>query len=214
MASSNRFYLACTRDNVGSSVSFHCIDGRGYSTNIDKAHTYTLEEAQQAWESGREIDLPLCADRIAALAQFRVDCQLVKNIVNRPPFVAYKKGDWDGNDLYWKSRTGGVTANFSNAEKYDEVFELEGYVFVSFDEIDAVKRRTIQTQNVNEHLMIRSAGLRMPKHIKLARERARRVKRSSGKNRWNCPSCGKINWQYNPYDFEGCSDITCEEHRF
>jgi hypothetical protein len=202
------------RDNVGSSVSFHCIDGCGYSTNIDKAHTYTLEEAQQVWESAREFDLPLCADRIDALVQFRVDFQYVKNIVNKPPYVAYKKGSWDGNDLFWKSINGGVSADFSQAEKYDETQHWEGFVFVSFDEIDAIKRRTIQTQNVNERTMTRSAGLRMPKRIKIARDRARRVSRRSGKVRWNCPSCGKINWQYNPYDFDGCGDIMCEEHRF
>lgn len=32
-------------------------------------------------------------------------------------------------------------------------------------------------------------------------------------SRWNCPKCGKINWQYNQYDFDGCSDTMCDEWR-
>lgn len=41
----DRFYLACFRDNVGSNVGWHCIDGKGYSTDVSKAHTYTREQA-------------------------------------------------------------------------------------------------------------------------------------------------------------------------
>lgn len=41
----NRFYFACLRDNVGSNVAFHGHNGSGYPTDLDKAETYTLEQA-------------------------------------------------------------------------------------------------------------------------------------------------------------------------
>ncbi|CAH3589556.1 DUF551 domain-containing protein [Klebsiella pneumoniae] len=45
---SNRFYMLCTRETVGSNASFHCHNGNGYSSNIDRAHVYTQEEAQSS----------------------------------------------------------------------------------------------------------------------------------------------------------------------
>ncbi|MBA8193924.1 hypothetical protein HVX71_06460 [Escherichia coli] len=39
----NRFYMMCLRETVGNNASFHCHNGNGYSSNIDRAHVYTLE---------------------------------------------------------------------------------------------------------------------------------------------------------------------------
>ena len=36
---------------------------------------------------------------------------------------------------------------------------------------------------------------------------------ATGKTRWNCPECGRISWQHNPYDFAGCSDFSCSAWR-
>lgn len=44
----NRFYMMCSRETVGNNASFHCHNGNGYSSDIDRAHVYTLEEAQKA----------------------------------------------------------------------------------------------------------------------------------------------------------------------
>ncbi len=43
----NRFYMMCLRETVGNNASFHCHNGNGYSSDIDRAHVYTLEEAQK-----------------------------------------------------------------------------------------------------------------------------------------------------------------------
>ena len=102
---SNRFYMLCTRETVGSNASFHCQNGNGYSSNIERAHEYTLEEAQRGWELGREIDQPVCADSVDALAQWRVDCQYIPSEsvteAGCDAYVAYQKGSWNGNDVYW-----------------------------------------------------------------------------------------------------------------
>lgn len=53
----DRFYMLCLRETVGTNASFHCRNGNGYSSNIDAAHVYTLEEAQESWNKGRPIVL-------------------------------------------------------------------------------------------------------------------------------------------------------------
>lgn len=91
----NRFYLACFRDNVGSSVSFQCKDFKGYHTDIDKAHVCTLDEAQHKFNHAREYDLPLSADHVDALSVWKVDSQYIpKETIctdMHGRYVAYKK---------------------------------------------------------------------------------------------------------------------------
>lgn len=92
---SDRFYMLCTRETVGSNASFHCHNGNGYSSNIDRAHVYTREEAQRSWELGREIDQPVCADSVDSMAVWHVDCQYIPTESVIEPgcesYVAYKK---------------------------------------------------------------------------------------------------------------------------
>lgn len=92
---SNRFYMMCSRETVGNNASFHCHNGNGYSSNIDRAHVYTLEEAQKAWNCGRDIDQPVCADSVDAMAVWHVDCQYIPTESLIEPdctaYVAYKK---------------------------------------------------------------------------------------------------------------------------
>lgn len=210
----NRFYLACFRDNVGSNVSFHCIDGKGYSTNIDKAHIYTLEEAQKEWNSAREYDQPISADHIDAMAKWHVDHQYIpyETVLNDPSncYVAFKKGVWNGNDVFWLNTDLCTTSNdfetasvigIDRAEKLDK-----SYIAIPFHMADSAKRRTFDSGLFNYRLMVEEAGLVMPSRFK-----KKKKKPSSGKTRWNCPSCGRLSWQFNPHDFMGCRNIKCDE---
>lgn len=209
----DRFYLACTRETVGSNASFHCLNGNGYSTNVDRAHVYTREEAQHAWDCGREIELPISADDIDALTVLHVDHQYVPGETTTEEgctqYVAFVKGRWDGNDLYWLRDGGMPTTDFSAATVYPATGDSKELVWLPFHIADAHKRRTFNINLLDRRRMIQGAGLKTPDHIK----RYQRRKDSSGKVRWNCPCCGKISWQYNPYDFEGCRDISCDEWR-
>lgn len=72
---SDRFYMMCTRETVGSNASFHRHNGSGYSTNVSEAYVYTLAEAQSSWELGREIDQPISADAVDGLTVYHVDHQ-------------------------------------------------------------------------------------------------------------------------------------------
>lgn len=210
----NRFYMICTRDTVGSNASFWCHNGLGYSTNIDKAHVYTLAEAQSRWNTGREIDQPVCADSVDALAVIHVDHQHVpgESIIDPDcsQYVAFQKGRWDGNDLYWLRNGDLPTTDFTQATIFDKPGDTANLVWLPFNTADAVKRRTFPVAMLDHRRMVQCAGLRIPAHIK----RQRRRKSSSGKTRFNCPECGRLHWQLNPHDFEGCNDSSCEAWRF
>ncbi|NDO81496.1 hypothetical protein CJP72_12185 [Citrobacter sp. NCU1] len=209
---SDRFYMACLRDTVGTNMSFHCVDGHGYNTNIDSAHVYTQEEAQAKWNKGRDIDLPVSADCIDALAVWHVDCQKIPNTTTLVDgcnaYVAFVTGKWDGNDVYWLADGSLPTTDFSKAAIYPAARQdSEGLVWLPFSTVDAVKRRTFNINLLNRRKMVQGAGLRVPALLK------RRKRKNTGKTRWNCPYCGRISWQLNPYDFEGCRNYSCEGAR-
>lgn len=208
-----RFYLACMRDNVGGNVAFHCKDGRGYSTNIAKAHSYTKEEAQSAWDRGREFDLPLNADMVDALSELKVDCQYIGTDTELEPgcekYFAYRKGKWSGNDVYWIDELGQLSLFFKTAATFTAKQASEGpddLCFLPHHKAMKASRLTFSSNLINKRKMIQSSGLITPEHIKRNRRRV-----NNPKTRWNCPGCGRITWQYNPYDFAGCQNINCSE---
>lgn len=205
----NRFYLACLRDNVGSSVSFQCKEFRGYHTNVDKAHVCTLEEAQRHYDHAREYDLPISADHVDALTVWKIDHQYIPNETQpftdiHNTYVAFKKGEWDGNDVYWLNIDKCSTStDFDDASVfgYPVAKKLDpSYVVIPFCLADKAKRRTFDFRKLNKRTMVFGAGLITPEHLKKAKR-----KKENSKTRFNCPECGKINWQHNPYDFEGCN---------
>jgi len=202
--------LACFRDNLGSSISFHCIDGKGYSTNVDKAHVYTLSEAQKEWDTAREYDQPISADHIDSLAVWKVDHQLIPNkpliTADVEEYAAFVEGKWDGNDVYWLNiETADTSTDFLKASVLSRANVLglsRSYIVIPYSLADQVKRRTFSKEDYKPRVMVQGAGLKMPDHIK--RDRRKKI---NPKSRFNCPSCGKINWQFNPYEFDSCS--TC-----
>ncbi len=216
----DRFYLACFRDNVGSNVGFHRKDGKGYTTNVEEAHVYTREEAQRAWNSGREIDQPICADSVDALTVYKVDCQYIpistyipEDVDENTVFVAFIDRKWDGNDVYWCSETEhlGRSLDFSKAMhfKYGSLPTLKNRnVYIPLEMAEKKKRKTFDFSKFERSKMVQSDGLKQPEWLKQQKRR-----RDSGNTRWNCPSCGKISWQYDPHTFHGCQDMFCEEWR-
>jgi len=209
---SNRFYMACLRDTCGSTMAFHGAGG-GYVTDLRKAETYTLEQAQGYW--GRDIDLPVCADRVDALATMRVDIQHLRaqgsiTEVGCTEYVAFRNHKFDGNDLPWIiDKDGRNSFDYTRAFIVDPRIPYYGILtFLPKHLVDAIQRPTFQIKNLNRRKMVQAAGLIIPNSIKRNSRR-----KANPKNMHNCPGCGKISWQYNPYDFEGCNDPCCSEHR-
>lgn len=217
-----RFYLSCTRDSVGTNEEFWALDGGGYTTNLDKAHVYTLEEAQDKWNRARVIDVPVDADKVDALARYRVDFQYLpakSKLTSEKEYVAYYRTNKDGNDVLWLTNKGcrGASYNFSDVtiftkeQAIDELKDPESIVvFIPLSLAESVKRRTVDACTVqsNYKKLITASGLITPDYVKKHRRSRKRI--STDKTRFNCPECGRTNWQYNPDDFEGCK--YCDGH--
>ncbi|QBJ00997.1 hypothetical protein Rostov7_00013 [Vibrio phage Rostov 7] len=220
----DRFYK--TNGYVGSSVLFWAIDGRGYTSNIDQAEIYTLEEMQREVNNGwlrDESEFPLCADLVNTFSQWRVDCQYVKKTYPNftdpnNEYVAYKKKICDGNDLAFHTGFGNSfdyeSAVVYPAEKipYESIEDHFEYVFVPKYHTDEIARRTFQKQNINRRKMITAAGI--------TGLRKKRARQSTGKIRFNCIYCGKIIWEFGHPDMEmRCDRDSCnhlheeKEHR-
>lgn len=210
----NRFYLACFRDNVGGNIAFHGIKGNGYVTDLDKAEVLTREEAQRRWHSGRSYDQPISADHLDALAINKVDCQVLPYETQYDhgvtEWVAFRSGTWSGNDVYWRTASGkSLDVEQAVTLSLDEVkIDDPAWIYVPKSLAMAKKRRTVDMRHFNPRTMVQGAGLRMSDDMKRDRRR-----KDNPKSRMNCPACGKLHWQHNPYDFDGCNDPDCKEHK-
>lgn len=208
----NRFYLRSPHGNTGSNMVFHAKDGMGYTTNLDFAHVYTLEEAQKEYELARDGEYPISADHVDELSVLKVDHQYlpISSVFEDwcSSYVAYKKSIYDGNDVFWLSQ-GGTSTNLDMAdiifEDEGRKFDLSKYVVLPYEIASEKSRYTFNASLLNPRTMITGAGLRMPERLKKKRRRV-----SNPMTRFNCPECGKINWQHNPYDFEVCKH--CYHH--
>ncbi len=209
MKKEDEFYLRDTRGNTGSSCMFWAEGGCGYTTNLDRSEVFSREDAQKYADRQYHF-IPLSKSKVDALATIRVDMQYLKLnvdfskgiIINRHP------GSYDGNDIYFDDGDGGYTADYSQAKVYQDVEALKAMAnqsgaALSKSFLDSICRPTIQAKNINHRKMITGAGIKY--------RAPRKSRPTTGKTRGNCPTCGKITWDYNPYENAYCSD-SCE-HR-
>lgn len=215
----NRFFKTSSHGYVGSNISFHAKDGKGYTTNICNAHIYTRNEAQaevnRGWiRSGNSDELFLSADHVDELAVWKVDYQYINLFYpeTKDPqneYVAYKKNAWNGNDVGFATELN-YSYDYSRARIFNEkdlkdINSNDWFIIPKFH-ADGIARKTFQHKNINRRKMISCAGI-----IGI---RQRRQTHSTGKTKMNCPACGKFVWQYDPYEFISCSDIYCRKHFF
>ena len=207
------FYLRDTRSNVGSTCMFWAKDGNGYTSNLDKAHVYTLEEAQRDFNS-RHTDVPLSKKLVDAVATVRVDHQYLDDCMaglatGCDQYVIHCNiGDFDGNDVHWKAQKGS-TVNLSDAlvlsaEEVRHALWNDAVAFYHLEYAQSISRRTLQVKNVNERHMVTAAGIRKPKR--------KRERPTSGRTRGNCRHCGKVTWGFNPYEAYTCAEAAREKY--
>lgn len=194
---------------------WHRHEGRGYHTDLAQAHVYTLEEAQKEWNYGKS--QPISADHVDALAIWKVDHQYISNETvladGVDAYVLFQKGRFDGNDVYFmnldafNSFTDFTKASvFTRRDAEIKTQNNSKLIAIPYADADKVKRRVFEAHLFNPRKMVQGAGLRLPECVKRKRRRV-----SSPLTRFNCPSCGRIKWQLNPYDFEGCRNTDCDE---
>jgi hypothetical protein len=198
------FYMQDSRSLTGDNVMFWRKGGNGYGTNLDELETYTLQEAQRQ-HNGRESDVPLLKSLVDEASIVAVDCQVLPDESREDPsgeFVVQRKGYWNGNDILFAAR-GFETYEYTKAgvfklSEVDSFFnESDDYAVFSKQDIDKLCRRTFQGRNINKRSMISSAGIKLIK--------PKRVRPTTGKERHNCPVCGRIVWDFNPYEAPACS---------
>jgi hypothetical protein len=205
--SDNLFYLQDSRGLTGNNVMFHNIDGAGYGTNLDRLHVYTLKEAQQSHD-GRNTDIPLLKSLVDELSILAVDMQVLPNGLTfdkNNQYVAQVTGCWNGNDICFISENSN-SYNYSEAKVFNKeegtkVGCQEGFALFAKSDMDKICRKTFQAPNIDKLNMIKRAG------IKLVAPKRKRS--TTGKTRGNCPKCGKITWDFNPYENAHC-DWVCE----
>lgn len=71
------FYLQDSRSYVGNDVMFWALDGKGYTTDLRRAQTYTREEAQRMHNS-RPTDIPWAKSYIDGKTRPAVDMQYIR----------------------------------------------------------------------------------------------------------------------------------------
>lgn len=201
---SNQFYLRDTRSNTGSSCMFWAKGGCGYTTNLEQAEVFNQEQAQKYADEKRHF-IPLWKDVVDKLATIRVDMQYLKLSTDFSDGVVIQRwcGQYDGNDIYFHGKDGKPTANYSDALVFTNLedvlaIDVGSAAVLSKAFLDTICRPTLQAENVNHRTMMTSAGIKY--------KAPRKKGPTTGKTRGNCPECGKITWDYNPYENAYCSD--------
>ena len=198
------FYLRDSRSNTGDNVMFWRKGGAGYGANLDELEVYTLELAQRRHNS-RNSDIPLLKSAVDELSIVAVDCQVLPEpggIDANDQYVVQLKGRWNGNDIAFQMCDGGLTFNYSkagvftSAEAQQHFPNSDANAIYPKSQIDQLARRTFQASNINTKTMITGAGIKL--------KRPRKERPTTGKHRGNCPVCGKITWDYNPYENAYC----------
>jgi hypothetical protein len=203
----NQFYLQDSRGLTGNNVVFHQVDGAGYGTNLDKLEVLTLEQAQRSHD-GRETDVPLLKSLVDELSITAVDHQVMPTELTddeNGEYVVQITGYFNGNDIAFIGPHGS-TYNYSEALVHtrDEGVLLgckSRYALFAKSDMDKVCRRTFQAPNIDKLRMIKRPGIKLVK--------PKRQRPTTGKTRGNCPTCGKITWDFNPYENAYC-DWVCE----
>ena len=108
-----------------------------------------------------------------------------------------------GNDvLWWAIDSCGHTTDlrrahvFTKSEAIDLNLNRETDLPWPKEYIDQKTRPAVDMQNINRKQAMKGSGIRFKK--------PKKRRQITGKHRGNCPVCGKITWDYNPYENAHC----------
>lgn len=198
------FYKTCRHGNCGSNVTFHNKDECGYGTNLKNLETYTFEQAQKQMDC-QDGSLLLLKSEVDKFAVKHVDMQYLDITKGAPSnlddeCIIQCNGFYDGNDINFYAEIG-TTFDLSNARVVSLTTALKHkktYMTIWLKSyLESISRDTFQTVNINKRKMITNAGIRY---------RTPRQSKATGKTRGNCPTCGKLTWDWYPYENAPCKD--------
>lgn len=187
------FFLQDSRSNVGSRAMFWR-NGGGYTSNLDEAEQFTREQAVRQYEC-RETDLPWPVAYVNRWADVGVDCQYLRTAEAEqadvaPGYYAAAPGDWDGNDLLWRSSLdNGYTANLKHARIFSTSETIGGCVIWPVSYIDSKSRRVVRARLLDHPHALAEVSLKLKK-IKPQKFR---------RQRYRCEPCGRFITEYQNY---------------
>lgn len=210
------FYLTSSHRRWSTREEFHGVDGCGYTTDLDKAGKITLEKAQTEVDHDNKrrggVKAYAC-ELVDSLSKLRVDCQYLPEkeieLLETEQYYIVKNNSFDGNDVLF-AKSIGFSFDFDEAKALgfndiSDFFGVEsnqtGFSAYKVGDIRKIARKTLATADVNIRKMMQNKGIKY--------KTPRKARPENGKVKMNCPVCGRINWQYNPYEFDGCSNIYC-----
>ena len=208
------FIMQDSRSNTGSNAMFWRLGG-GYTSNIDEAETFNLEEAQGMHDS-RNTDIPLLKRSVEGMAIYKIDCQYlpppIVNTCNGVRYVAVRRIKFDGNDIYFATNNGGHTSTDFNIAKIichadlsSGFFSPEMFDIYDYGVLMNIRRRTIEASSINYVEASLNHGIKLKKK--------KRQKPSTGKNRLNCNNCGRIVWDYGHEHPDSCKSCEAKNGR-
>jgi hypothetical protein len=199
------FYKTCRHGNCGSNVTFHNKDECGYGTNLKNLETYTLEQAQKEMNY-QDGSLLLLKSEVDKFAVKHVDMQYLDVKKGAPVTLSDNcviqiNGKYNGNDIMFLGEIGN-TFDLSKARQVslsfaNEYADSNNNTTWSKSYLESISRDTFQDYNINKRKMITAGGIRY---------RTPRQSKATGKSRGNCPTCGKITWDWNPYESAPCKE--------
>jgi len=198
---SELFYLQDSWSFIGNNVVFWRKNGYGYGTNLDELEVYTRKEAQSQ-HNKRNSDIPLLKSIVDELSIYTVDHQYLgdeaESFTNDDEYIVQIKDCFNGNDILFENSISG-TYNYADASVFNKIeakFFSESEIYAVFykTEIDKIARRTFQYQNIDKRKMISKPGIKLI-------NRRQTPRKTCGK----CPECGKITWDYSPYENAYCA---------
>lgn len=221
MAFQDQFYLRSRHGDCGNSVMFHALNGRGYTTDLAKAHVFTREEATKEW-GFEEKSVPLSKPHVDDLAETRVDMQYIESIphdeismdCDKSYFICLS-GKYDGNDLFFLSKpahqkrwtndfTKAMTlpggALVRNQLEVAGMFGNSDFHVLECEHTKSICRQTFQRQNVNLRKMTTCAGIKKPKWKRYKVQR------------YNCNKCGRFISEEHFYaggHYDLCDSASC-----
>lgn len=183
---------------------FHNKDECGYGTDLKNLETYTLEQAQIDMNR-QDGSLLLLKSEVDKFAIKHVDMQYLDDEKGKPLnldsiVVVQVDGVYDGNDIQFYAEFG-FTFDLSKAKSltYQDALDypVDHSTIWSKSYMESISRDTFQVGNINKRKMITAGGVKY---------RTPRKSTASGRSRGNCPVCGQITWDYNPYENAYCKN--------
>lgn len=187
----SEYLLQDSRSLTGDRLMFWA-NGGGYTSNLNDAQRYTLEDAVSQNQS-RETDLPWPLAYLGPLAEWAVDHQYVKpeevaaELEDATKAHLYARGRWNGNDLIFLTVDGGLTDDLRKAHAFPLIYAVtkaaQQHNNVSvIPHLLAVRlaRKVVASGNVNIKQALKGAGIKL----------AKPPKRRSQFSRDRCGHCG------------------------